>query len=188
VIDFLKIPIENASIGKLLGPVVESGQFLIQAAEVEYHLWEGEVQRSDEIGNWMLSARFRPPQALKMPLNSGAHVSAWAGGRIRRLFFEGPVENLNTVHFVCTLNDEPTQGWYFMYTCWTLYPMIYFGSKAHPSMPKKHRLKLVKALFNKLIENKTELVDYEDSIEDDDCGGTFGVANGIPFCNFASDG
>lgn len=155
MIGFLKIPIENATISRTLGPTVESKEFFIQAADIEYHLWDGEVQREDEIGNWMLSDRFRPPESLQMPPNSGAHVSAWTGGRIRRLFFDEPVSDLKSVHFACALASQPTQGWYFMYTCWTLYPMIYFGSRAHPSMPKKLRGQVTKALFSKLLESKT---------------------------------
>lgn len=281
MIDFLKIPIENTTVKQPLGPVVECGDFLIQAADAEYHLWGGEVCQNDDLGTWMLSDGFRFPESLQVPLGWGsAHFCAWVGGRLRHLFFDEPSSDLNEVDFVCVQKKQPTEGWYFSYNSRGLYPRIFFGSRGffpqvlrwgdgmsvptsgdsdliigtddhgvlhmrifndsrkqiidtdesqlaehakaikalkkrlkklsppfiltdkeqerlvnevaamvgltdspRPSMPVMFRSKVVKALIRKLRENMADVVDYEAPIDDDDCDGTFGVANGIPYYN-----
>ena len=189
-LDFSKVAIERIDVVSVFGPVVQCGEFLVQAAKVDVDFdndLSTEAHVELHLGDMLLSRKFSPPKDLGIDASSVA-ISSWLGGRIRHLFFDAAIEDENMksdgetlldVDFVCCLADETSAGWGFCYRDTNMYPALWFGSVDAPSVPDKVRKRLTKALFDKLTESPAEVTDFDDKHD----YGTFGVKDGVPFFN-----
>lgn len=181
-VNFPEIPLLEASIEDVLGPVAECGEFYVQAVRGNW-IHSGRAVTSMGLGNALLSDRWNPPAKLGKSVNDESTIcSAWIGGRIRHLFIDGELpacdgETFLDIGFCFTFRADPTHGWYVGYADSQSYPELWFGIEGY-SIPDEETQKAIEqALFELLISRPTELRDYQDSHE----YGTFGVRNGVPF-------